>query len=63
MVDSEKVLVPEVPIESDQAPDAVQAVAFVEDQVRVKLVLTSTEPVLEVRVAVGVGVIFWWLFI
>jgi hypothetical protein len=56
-VDSEKVLVPEVAIESDQSPDAVQAVAFVEDQVRVKSVLTSTELVLEERVAVGAGVV------
>ena len=44
-------------IESDQAPDAEQDVALVEDQVRVKLVLTSTEPMLEKIDAVGAGVV------
>ena len=46
-----------MPIESDQAPDAEQDVALVEDQVRVKLVLTSTEPMLEEIDAVGAGVV------
>ena len=45
--------VPEVAIESDQEPDAAQDVALVEDQVRVKELLTSTELTLEVIVAVG----------
>ena len=42
-----------MPIESDQAPDAAQDVALVEDQVRVKELLTITELTLAVMVAVG----------
>ena len=46
---------PEVPLEPDQAPDAEQLVARVDDQVRVMEELTSAESAEEVRETV----IFW----
>ena len=45
VIDSE----PEVPLEPDQAPDAEQLVARVDDQVRVMEELTSAESAEEVR--------------
>ena len=45
VIDSE----PEVPLEPDQAPDAEQLVASVEDQVRVMDEFTSAESAEEVR--------------
>ena len=54
VIDSE----PEVPLEPDQAPDAEQLVARVDDQVRVMEELTSAEAAEEVRETVmfcGVG--------
>ena len=46
---------PEVPLEPDQAPDAEQLVARVDDQVRVMEELTSAESAEEVRETV----MFW----
>ena len=52
MIDS----VPEVPIESDQSPDAEQDVALAEDQEIVNESLTPIELVLKERETVGAGV-------
>ena len=48
-------LVPEVPIASLQSPEAEHEVAFVEDQVRLNSILTSTELTLEDKETVGAG--------